>query len=867
MADLVGRTIGAGGRGGGRGVASSMRSSNNNHSDSRQMRASDIGGGSDVSALYNLVESAMFNMPQPDPTTNELRPAELGRMREMLQQTWEGIREWLAAHPNRSDRQNAAMHQGQFLTTTLHMVCKLSDPPVDVVQSLIECSEETVTWPDSNGWLPLHHACANGASGKVLAVLVEAYPEGKIKQDKRYRTPLHFAFFRKDAQEDKMNLKMDARKSMMNPLNDDEDDVGNSMPEIVALLADSGAAELQDEGGMLPMHYASAYGTTREVLEVLLEAYPESITKRENKGRTPLHLAMVNAHRKSSPKVVGFLLEVNAAEIINVYDDDSHLPIHLLSMASKFPEEKIMERKNASDCLKLYLNARPKATADFLTAIQTLPEWLRDIAVISDHIQNILNHKIVQRFPTMILILDFSFLIMVIVVFEITTSQTIDYLFGGTATPTSPGLVFLTFVAGAYFLLREMVQIVSLMALGNAGSWMGDMGNWLDVALIFLIFYFGGVMFTNSPMSNDAFRSGTAITKGIMWMSVISFLKSTQVEFSVFVSGVFYVVQRLAAFLLALSVILLMFSQMFYIIYAQTEECACTSDFPEANPFPHCDFKWSLLKVYTMLMGEIGNEMRYSTLPIAQFLYIAFAFLVVILLSNVLIAIVTDSYGVIKNERSAMVFWANRLDFVAEMDAIKNVGKRIKACCGKGDGAPGAPTNVQETPNGEPIPLEGLEEKASGKFRTAWQSLMNLFDRNLYETYDVQPSSPEFWCYVLVRFGAFFFAIPLWLLIGLCTAGWLWPPQVREWLFQQKKAAISRADMAQEVTNQINQLKAEIMKLRIEMKGEMKSDRKEFAGLKTEVEAIQAEVMADLLQVKEIMVTLLDMSRDNLGTR
>ena len=86
-------------------------------------------------------------------------------------------------------------------------------------------------------------------------------------------------------------------------------------------------------------------------------------------------------------------------------------------------------------------------------------------------------------------------------------------------------------------------------------------------------------------------------------------------------------------------------------------------------------------------------------------------------------------------------------------------------------------------------------------------------------------------------------------------------------MFQQKKAAISRADMAQEVTNQINQLKTEIMKLRIEMKGEMKSDRKEFAGLKTEVEAIQAEVMADLLQVKEIMVTLLDMSRDNLGTR
>ena len=52
-----------------------------------------------------------------------------------------------------------------------------------------------------------------------------------------------------------------------------------------------------------------------------------------------------------------------------------------------------------------------------------------------------------------------------------------------------------------------------------------------------------------------------------------------------------------------------------------------------------------------------------------------FAFLVVIPLSNVLIAIVTDSYAVVKDERAAVVFWSNRLDFVAEIDAIKNKDK------------------------------------------------------------------------------------------------------------------------------------------------------------------------------------------------
>jgi hypothetical protein len=458
--------------------------------------------------------------------------------------------------------------------------------------------------------------------------------------------------------------------------------------------------------------------------------------------------------------------------------------------------------------------------------------------------------------------------------FEITTGQTIDYLFTkdtGDEIPTSGAFNFqvvVTLFCGGYFLLREVVQIISLVALGNFGSWLWDMGNWLDALVIFFIFYFGSVMLAMNPVDKEMFRSGVALAKLVLWTGVISFLKSTQVEFSVFVSGVFYVVQSLAAFLMALCVILLMFAQMFYIVYAETEFCMCSEVYEGANPFPHCNFLDSLLKVYTMLMGEIGNEMRYSTVPVAQFLYVAFAFLVVILLSNVLIAIVTDSYGVIKNERAAMVFWSNRLDFVAEMDAIKSVGKSIKKCFRPGDsGAAGAPGRVQEQPDGDPIDIDALngEKPSMSRFRNGWRSIMNLFDPNLYETYDVNPSSFEFWCYVLVRFAAVVFVIPLWLVLGLVTAGWLWPPQVREYLLKQKKVAISRADMAEQVTAQINELQGEIKKLRADMKAEMRDDRKEFAQVKAEVEAVQAEVMADLLQVKEIMVMLVNMSRDHLG--
>jgi hypothetical protein len=475
-----------------------------------------------------------------------------------------------------------------------------------------------------------------------------------------------------------------------------------------------------------------------------------------------------------------------------------------------------------------------------------------------------------MRFPTMILILDLMFLLLAIVLFEISSSRAIDYLFTEEQDPTVPPQsdlpVIFTLVCGAYFLLREIVQVLSLIALGNFSSWVWDMSNWLDMLNIFFIFYFGAIMLTNEPlMSMEAFRSGVAVTKGILWMSVISFLKSTQVEFSVFVSGVFYVVQRLAAFILALLVILLMFAQMFYIVYAESDMCACTSENEDANPFPHCTFQNSLLKVFTMMMGEIGNEMRYSTLPVAQFLYIAFAFLVIILLSNVLIAIVTDSYGVIKNERAAMVFWSNRLDFVAEIDAIKNIGSSIKKYFSPGGaGAAGAPRRVRETVGGEPIPVNDERLRSVDVFRNAWKSLMNLFDPHMNDSYDVSPSSFEFWCYILVRLAAVFIVIPVWLLVGLASAGWLWPPQVREYLLKQKKVAISRADMAEQVTTQMTELQNEIWNLRAEIRGEVLHDRKEFLQVKAEVEAVQAEVMADLLQVKEIMVTLLEMSKDHL---
>lgn len=795
--------------------------------------------GSDESGLGHTRLFVMIEEGMPRANENrQLTTAEANQRKELIEQTWERIRKWLWSHQDSEERAAAATVRGNNDATPLHNVCKLSNPPADIVQALLEAASETVTWADSHGWLPLHHACANGASGEVLQILTEAYPEGKTKQDTQNRTPLHFYLTQRA-------------------------DISNAMAENIIFLSDSGAAELPDVGGMLPMHYACAYGVNPPVLAVLKEAFPDAMMAKENKGRTPMHLAMVNAHRDASPGVISFLLKSAGPALVDLRDHDGYLPLHLLALGLKgFKADEPDQRNNVADCLKMYLAAEPTASADFLTALQDLPEWLQDVAVVSPHVRNILNKKIVQRFPTFVLMMDGYFLFLIIIFFEMASREHIDARFEGEETLQAAPLVML-FIGATYFLLRELVQIISLWSLGSVSSWFYDPTNWLDMTVIVLVYYYS-ILMTNPDfgVSHQSFRSGVAFTKGVLWCAVIYFLKSTLVDFAVFVGGVFYVLQRLAAFLLAVGVILLAFAQMFFIVYTETDICEGNINATDTCDFPHCSFDGSLLKVYTMMMGEIGDETRYETSLVAQILYVAYAFLVVILLSNVLIAIVTDSYEIIQNDRAAIVFWSNRLDFVAEMDAISfGFRQRMKVLRGdRGGGVIGAPTQVQEGPYGGQM-RDGSNgtKKTRDFFYDGWKSIVQLFDQNLYDDIALSPQNIEFWCYFFFQAAAVLFVIPLWIVSGLVTAGILWPPQIREYLFVQKETSISRADLEKSKLEQLKEIQTSIKYLKTDLKREMAADREEMIRMKSEVESIQHDVMSDLSQVKELMRTLLDM--------
>ena len=313
------------------------------------------------------------------------------------------------------------------------------------------------------------------------------------------------------------------------------------------------------------------------------------------------------------------------------------------------------------------------------------------------------------------------------------------------------------------------------------------------------------------------------------------------------------------------------------LLWKQVSCLCCTKVCLEIIPIsstPHvCHVSWFLLILeYQRILGEIGDATRfYRENTVSQILYVLYGFLVVILLANVLIAIVTDSYGVIKNERAALVFWSNRLDFVAEMDAIANAVNLIVTC---GAVRPIPSRSMHGPPDGAAA-VEGWRggnhdnfttgtDKTKGKapFRSGWNFLISLFDPNLFKENDISMLSIDFWCYTFLRIFVALIVIPVWIVAGVITAGWLWPPQIREYLFYQRRAAVSRADIAEGVKNEVNQLKSDLKDLRDELKLELRKDKRGLSEMKSDLDTVQDDVISDIKQVKDILRTLFELNRE-----
>jgi hypothetical protein len=243
-----------------------------------------------------------------------------------------------------------------------------------------------------------------------------------------------------------------------------------------------------------------------------------------------------------------------------------------------------------------------------------------------------------------------------------------------------------------------------------------------------------------------------------------------------------------------------------------------------------------------MLLGEV-DPTTYLGSPVGVFLFVLFMFLVVILLANVLIAIVTDSYKVIQDQRAAIVFWTNRLNFVAEMDGIANGPwkSRMYSALGCGKCVNSSPVSERK------VPQFGTE---------LWKQIIDLFEDEVEEGM----FSIEFVAYTVLRVIAACFVVPLWILLGLVTVGWLWPPQIREAVFTSSVMKHSSdVEKQNELRKtQVIKLQEEVQNLSHELLQELALDRAQVVQLKSHVAERKLEIANEMRHIKRIVAALFE---------
>mmetsp|Transcript_21837 Transcript_21837/g.31624 ORF Transcript_21837/g.31624 Transcript_21837/m.31624 type:complete len:782 (+) Transcript_21837:125-2470(+) len=727
--------------------------------------------------------------------------------------SWEEVRLWLRSHTAQQTR-DAALLPGDHRTTALHLVCR-NNPPIDVVEIFINAAPDSVRLADAFGWLPLHYACANGADEEVLRILANAYPESKTATDRRGRTPLHFA----------LGSPNDQRTTAA----------------AVALLSSTGAASCPDENGMLPLHYACAYGAPEEALHVLTDNNADSITQTDRNGRTPLHFALGNADRAASPSVVKLLLHQNP-DVVNITDKDrADLPLHLLATrANTLRDTQCAERENATKCLDLYLDAKPYPTAAFLAALQSLPEWLRDRAVVTSTVKNILNEKLSEPFPAFRRLFDIYWHITIIVFYVICVQKSIDQRLefekDETRSERVPTKWLIPLYLGAIsFTVWELVQILSLKSLGLFNTWLSSSENYIDVVFILIILATTIVMNTGA-MELDEFRIFASVSFIVIIGNVVYFLRSIAIDFAIFINALYHIILQLITFIVVLLIFLLAFSLIFFTLFKGNDDLCPDNVF--------CTFPSSFITSITMFLGEVDqthflvereDEREYD--PVSTAFFAIFFFLVVILLATFLIAIVTDAYGVIKDERAEIVFWSNRLDFVAEVDAIlSGPWKKKTGLCGNSMHHKG---------------------KKFDKLRNLWKILTDLLE-------DVPDDSAGFislqvLCVTFTKVVTVMIMI-LWILIGFVTFGFLWPPQVREKIFKQRVAKGSNDVKEHEQrVMEIKELSKEVSDLENEIVAGMSTNWANIIAMERQLTEMREEMTTEINHIKQIMTMLFDL--------
>ena len=276
--------------------------------------------------------------PEPDPPSGDLWDL-------VLDMNWQRVIEHAKEHPRDAEWQDGHWHE-----TPLYLACQHS-PPVEAIQAIIRAYPDAVMIPSrANHDLPLHIACRYQLAEEVLEELVRSFPATTVKQTRWGRTPVMALWeFRPKGPLDETfwnkvivlltavarfreDPKFGSQSSQTTPTT-------RFQQNCIVDDIDKETSTFNNEPSIL--HAAVALGSLScpvEVLNYVLERFPEQVFQCDRWGRLPLHIIVGptswshTRRRKYKPRGQKFISSLlggyPGAAKQTIFDDHGRYPIH-----------------------------------------------------------------------------------------------------------------------------------------------------------------------------------------------------------------------------------------------------------------------------------------------------------------------------------------------------------------------------------------------------------------------------------------------------------------------------------------------------------------------------------------------------------
>jgi len=133
-------------------------------------------------------------------------------------------------------------------------------------------------------------------------------------------------------------------------------------------------------------------------------------------------------------------------------------------------------------------------------------------------------------------------------------------------------------------------------------------------------------------------------------------------------------------------------------------------------------------------------------------------------------------------------------------------------------------------------------------FSELYQNLEEFFDDDLFEgSIGIRLRLGI----LLLRFGIIVIVMPVWLILGFLSAGYLWPPQLRKKLLEQNITRQHR-----EETLEFEYLEKRVAKMKVILSKELTDSREIIGQMRTDLKCIISDVSKEVKDIKQIVVSL-----------